>query len=313
MKPSFQIRVASLLFSCSAFSCCALSSSALADSLSGLAACPPALHSQAQLQTLKANQWQIADPQQRQQLALELIACLADPNPVLRDEIAFEALSFWMRGELLTTETIQSIRSHLLKQIRTSPANHEAGFAKPFAALTLAEIARVDRRKAFMNDEQRQDMLNAAAEYLPTVRDFRGFDAQEGWRHGVAHGADWMLQLSLNPALNQPQHLQILQALAPQIRNDQHFYHYGESERLMAPVFYLGLRSGLSAEEWGRWFDSLLGTSLNLKTTTQASLARKHNLTAFLYALYVNLQESPATAVKEKLLPHVIKSLKKLN
>ncbi|MFA9275304.1 MAG: DUF2785 domain-containing protein [Candidatus Aquirickettsiella gammari] len=313
MKPSFQIRVASFLFSCSTFSGCALSSNALADSSSGLTTCPPALHSQTKLQTLKANQWQIADQQQRQQLALELIPCLADPNPVLRDEIAFEALSFWMRGELLTTETIQSIRSQLLKQIRASAAHHEAVFAKPFAALVLAEIARVDRRKAFMSDEQRQDMLNAAAEYLPAVRDFRGFDEQEGWRHGVAHGADWMLQLSLNSALNQQQQLQILNALAPQIRNDQHFYHYGESERLMAPVFYLGLRSSLSAEEWEGWFNSLLTTSLNLKMTTQASLARKHNLTAFFYALYVNLQESPAIAAKEKLLPHVIKSLKKLN
>lgn len=303
MKPSFRLSVATFLLACSAF----------CYSSSGYAACPPSGHTQVELQALKTNQWQIADPLQRQQTALALVECLADANPVLRDDIAFEALSFWMRNEVLTTATIQTIRLQLLQQIRTPVSSKDLGFAHPFAALVLAEIARVDRRNAFMNEEQRQDMVNAAAEYLPAVRDFRGFDAQEGWRHGVAHGADWMLQLSLNPALNQAQHLQILQALAPQIRNEQHFYHYGESERLMAPVFYLGLRSGLSAEEWERWFDSLLATSLNLKTTTQASLARKHNLTAFLYTLYVNLQESPATAVKEKLLPHVIKSLKKLN
>lgn len=278
-----------------------------------LAACPPTAYSIAGLHALKTSQWQIADPQQRQQMALALIDCLADANPVLRDDIAFEALSFWMRGEQLTTATIQTMRQQLLNQIRMPVPSKDPGFATPFAALVLAEIARIDRRKAFMSDEQRADMVNAAAEYLSAVRDFRGFDEHAGWRHGVAHGADWMLQLSLNPALNQQQHLQILNALAPQIRNDQHFYHYGESERLMAPVFYLGLRSGLSSEEWETWFNSLFTTSLDLKITTQASLARKHNLTAFLYALYVNLQESSATAVKEKLLPQVIKSLKKLN
>ncbi|MBC3874812.1 DUF2785 domain-containing protein [Undibacterium flavidum] len=303
MKPSFQLSIASLLLACGAFTY----------SSNSIAACPPVGRTQVELQALKTNQWQIADPQQRQQTALALVECLADTNPVLRDEIAFEALSFWMRSELLTTATIQTIRLQLLQQIRTPVTSKDQGFAHPFAALVLAEIARVDRRKAFMNDEQRQDMLNAAAEYLPAVRDFRGFDEQSGWRHGVAHGADWMLQLSINPALNQQQHLQILNALAPQIRNDQHFYHYGESERLMAPVFYLGLRSGLSAEEWERWFNSLFTTSLDPKLTTQASLARKHNLTAFLYALYVNLQETQVTAAKEKLLPHVIKSLKKLN
>ena len=102
-------------------------------------------------------------------------------------------------------------------------------------------------------------------------------------------------------------------ALALQIRNERHFYQYGEAERLMTPVFYLGLRSSLTSEEWDTWFASLLSTSLDLKKTTQASLARKHNLSAFLSALYVNLQESKQIALQEKLLPIVIKSMKKLN
>jgi hypothetical protein len=50
-----------------------------------------------------------------------------------------------------------------------------------------------------------------------------------------------------------------------------------------------------------------------LKKTTQASLARKHNLNAFFSAMYLNLQESKQVALQEKILPIVIKSLKKLN
>lgn len=277
------------------------------------AACPPAGETPESLLQLKASQWQIGDTAQRQQIALTMLECLGHPNPQLRNGIAFEALSFWMRGELLNTETVQQIRQQLIKQIQTKPATNDEGFTQPFAALVLAEVARVDRRKAFMTDDQRQDMVDTAAHYLRHISDFRGYDEKSGWRHGVAHAADWMMQLSLNPALKKNQHEIMLAALAHQIRNDQHFYQYGEAERLMTPVFYLGLRSAITNEEWETWFSSLLATNLDLKKTTQASLARKHNLNAFFSAMYLNLQESKQVALQEKILPIVIKSLKKLN
>ncbi len=282
-------------------------------SANSFAACPPNGMSLNTLEHLKAAKWQIEEPTQRQQTALALLACLSDPNPQLRDEIAFEALSFWMRSELLTLETVHQIREQLLKLIVDKNVVDEHGFAKPFAALTLAEVARIDRRKAFMSEAQRQEMVEIAALYLSQITDFRGFDEKSGWRHGVAHAADWMMQLSLNPALNKTQHETMLAALAHQIRNEQHFYQYGEAERLMTPVFYLALRSTLTSSEWDAWFTSLLATKLDLKNTSQASLARKHNLTAFLSALYINLQESKQAALQEKMLPIVIRSMKKLN
>ena len=42
--------------------------------------------------------------------------------------------------------------------------------------------------------QPRGEELNIAL----SVRDYRGFDAKQGWRHGVAHGADLLLQLSRN-------------------------------------------------------------------------------------------------------------------
>ncbi|MFZ6799565.1 DUF2785 domain-containing protein [Undibacterium sp. Di24W] len=298
MKSFYRFAVTSILLSYSAVA---------------FASCPPDGKTQENLLVLKESKWQIADAQQRQQSALNLLDCLASPDPQLRDEIAFEALSFWMRSELLTTETIQTIRQQLQAQISAPLRQNDLGFQQPFAALVLAEVARVDRRKAFMNEAQRQEMVSVAAHYLRDIQDYRGYDEKQGWRHGVAHAADWMMQLSLNPALSKSQHSAMLEALAQQIRNDQHFYQYGEGERLMTPVFYLGLRSALTPEEWDTWFNGLLTTSLDLKKTTQASLARKHNLTAFLSAMYLNLQESKQAALQEKLLPLVIKSLKKLN
>jgi hypothetical protein len=275
--------------------------------------CPPKDNTLASLVALKANKWVVEDRATRQQVALSLLPCLSNPNPLLRDEIAFEALSFWLRGELLDSETVQQIRSTLLQKISASNIANDDGYTGPFAALVLAEVARVDRRKPFMNASERQEMVTAAAQFLSKVSDYRGYDDAQGWRHGVAHGADWLMQLALNSALTKEQHKQILTAIGLQVRNENHFYIYGEGERLMAPVFYLGLNPLLSAEEWDAWFDTLLNTELDLSKMTQKSLARKHNLTAFLSAFYLNLRESKQVQLQDQMIPRLIKAIKKLN
>ena len=274
--------------------------------------CPPAGHNSASLQALKTQQWQIKDTAQRQALALALLSCLSEPDPTLRDGIAFEALSHWMRNELLTTETLQDIRQILLSQLNHNNQAEQQGFGAPFAALVLAEVARVDRRTPFLSEVQREEMLQSAASFLSNTKDYRGYDEKEGWRHRIAHGADWIMQLGLNPALTLAQQQKLLAALAPKIANEEHFYIYGESARLAAPVLYIAMRSGLSSEQWREWFVKLVPPSDANQTTTQKTLARHHNLTAFLSALYVSLQESKQAQLKEKLLPLVVDAIKRL-
>jgi hypothetical protein len=279
-------------------------------STSAMAACPPTNVDLAQLQNLKQSDWKITDPQLRQTTALALLDCLADPDPVLRDEIAFEALSAWMRADQLDTATTQTIFKTLLPELLAAPDAH--GFIQPFAALTLAEVARVDRIKPFLNSEQRQKLVSAAATYLSQLRDYRGFDQSTGWRHGVAHGADLMLQLALNPALARAQHDEMLTAIAAQVANPHHFFQYGEGKRLMAPVFYLARRGNFNAAEWESWFSALIAPLNKPAAATQVRLAQTHNLQAFLFSLYFSLQESGDKVQKENMLPAVLKTLKKL-
>lgn len=279
-------------------------------SFSAIAACPPANANREQLINLKHNQWKVADQQHRQKLAIQLLDCLADPDPVMRDEIAFEALSFWMRGKQLDTATIQMIYQNLLPKLAQAPDAN--GYAQPFAALVLAEVARVDRINAFLSTNERQALVSAAAAYLSSLRDYRGFDPSSGWRHGVAHAADLMLQLSLNPALTRAQHDEMLTAIAAQVTNTHHSFQYGEGNRLMAPVFYLARRGTLNAGEWDGWFSSLIAPLEKPAAATQERLAQTHNLQTFLFPLYFSIQESGDKVQKENILPAVIKALKKL-
>jgi hypothetical protein len=289
---------------------------AAAIALHGLAAaaCPPAVASRAQLTELRAAKWEVADHARRLALALGLLDCLADPDPFLRDKVGYEALAAWMRAQQLDLATLGSIRSTLLAALKQPDA---AGFSQPFAALVLAEVARTDRIKPWLSEAERSELLAGGAAYLAAVRDYRGYDDKEGWRHGVAHAADLMLQLSLNPALGKQEQKMILSAVAAQLaaagaHTPAQFFRYGEGGRLMAPVFYLARRSELDAADWDAWLATLAVAPPGPAGLSQADLAQRHNLKSFLMPLYVSLSESKDEAQRARLLPSVRKALLKL-
>ena len=78
-------------------------------------------------------------------------------------------------------------------------------------------MARTDRIKPYLSEAERAELIQAGTAYLSAVRDYRGYDDKEGWRHGVAHAADLMMQLSLNPTLGKKDRQLILSAVAAQL------------------------------------------------------------------------------------------------
>src|SRR5687768_1591666 len=145
--------------------------------------CPPQGQSKASLQALKALQFTLPDAAEKRTLADGLIACLADPDPEVRDGIAYEALTKWMRAGDFDADALRGLRDKLYAML---DADDKPGFARPFAALVLSEVARTDRVKPWMTPEERGAMVDRAATYVESVRDYRGYINGEGWRHGVA-------------------------------------------------------------------------------------------------------------------------------
>ena len=280
------------------------------------ASCPPAGWDIASLQRLRAAKFEGLAAAPRDALARSLLDCLADPHPEWRDETAFEALAAWMRAGALSTETLQHLRRELSARL---VAPDPQGFGRPFAALALAEVARVDRLKPYLTADERAQLVDAATAYLRSVSDYRGFDAAQGWRHGAAHGADLLLQLGLNPALSPTQLEAIVQAVASQVAPaGEHFYVYGEPERLARPIVYIAKRATGpgDAAYWERWLGALAAPaplpSWDAAFKSQAGLARRHNTQAFLQVLYVMVRESGDATLQQRLLPGLVAALKAL-
>lgn len=260
------------------------------------AGCPPDGYSRSDLVKIRESGFEIPAPA-RNALAEAMLDCLADPDPRIRDGVVYEGLATWLRGDLLDKGTIDN----LYRRTRADLLGEEdaGGFLKPFAALVLSEISRTDRVGNTFTPQRREDLVAAASAYITAVRDYRGFSTTEGWRHGVAHGADLVLQLVLNERINAAQVDRLVAATLTQVAPPgEHFYIYGEPGRLARAVYYAYTRAVIGEERWREWLAAVTDPapldSWGEAYSSQAGLARRHNTLQFLMALHVYATASAA-------------------
>jgi hypothetical protein len=273
------------------------------------AACPPDGWTIESLQKAKALKFEMPDADARKKLAMGLLQCLGDPDPAVRDDLAYNALTGWLEAGDFDADTLRAMRDALYAQLDGDDAQ---GFMHPYAALVLSEVARTDRIKPWMTPEERASMVDKAATYMESISDYRGFVDKEGWRHGVAHAADWLMELAHNPALERAQTDRILAAVAAQVVPDAApAYVFGESGRLARPVIFIAQRGLYSEAEWSRWFNKLppkIGDPAQAYNDSHW-LARRHDLMAFLMSLYIDVDQSQDANIHQ-LKPVIVATVK---
>ncbi len=276
-------------------------------------ACLDAPWTKEKLVKLKQEGFVINKGNDRNQVALIIAGCLASEESSIRDGIAFEGLSYWLREKKLTKTTQLQLFTTLVSAVEAKPSD-ALGVYQPFAILVLSELARADRIESYLSDEQRQRLINSAAIYLSELTDYRGFEQVIGWRHGIAHSADLFMQLSLNSKTSKEQLDIMLTAIISQVvASNEHFYIYGEPKRLVMPVLYSFYRGLHSLEEWQIWLNKVTSPS-PLKSwqqgyQSQLGLAKLHNTQAFLNSLFIISQNSK-NEMLIKMQPGIIKAIK---
>lgn len=235
-----------------------------------------------------------------------LIACLADPDPRARDDFAFTALAKALRSEAFPAALVQRARIQLLAMLADDRADLH-GVRRPFAIVALSEVARYDRINIMLTPPERRALAEAASAYLRGVTDYRGYGEGEGWRHGVAHGADLMMQLALNPDLHPDDAAQMLGAIADQVAPPSgHSYVHGESRRLTRPVLFLAASGKVSDDQLAAFFHRLKPDDAPRWREPYASLAglaALHNTRAFATPLLLDVMRSKEAAVRRMEVP----------
>jgi len=227
------------------------------------------------------------------QFALQMLGCLASPNPTIRDDVGYMAFFTWLREGKLQQETQFALYTKLTQDIKNR-VNDEHQVYLPFAILTFAEVLRVDRVSSYLTEQQLDSSIKLVAELLTSINDYRGFSGQYGWRHLIAHTADASLQLVLNKRLTSQQHDILLDSLFSQISPLQHSYVFGESKRLITPILYSWMANLHSIEQWQQRLDKLMSpspfTSWQDVYKSEEGLHKLHNTKLFILELYKMLK-----------------------
>lgn len=265
---------------------------------------------------LKGEKFVLKNKAQKDALSLQLLNCLANPDAKIRDGIAFETLSFWLRNDHLSN-VIHLKMYDYLTNVLTSKVKDSNGVYQSFSMLMLSEVARVDRKTPFLTGVQRDRLVIIGTNFLTNLRDYRGFTDNVGWRHGIAHSSDLMLQLALNPKITKAQLDTMLDALASQVTaNDQHAYIHGEPKRIAMAVLYIFLKKQHSVEEWNKWLSSVITSSPFNQWQdvykSEKGLTKLHNTQSFLFSLYATIKASKNETLV-KMVPALENAIKEVN
>ena len=210
-----------------------------------------------------------------------------------------------MRGGQLDLATLQTVRGDLLKMMARPDAE---GFGSAFAALVLSEVARTDRLRAWLSTEERDELVRVGALYLARVRDYRAFSDAEGFRHAVAHGADLMLQLALNPLTTKAQLDHMMLAVATQVAPEASVaYWAGEPDRLARPIVFIAQRKLHTESEWQVFFSEVTNpkplASWKVAFTSELGIKKRHNVRAFLLSVYASATSSEDAGIRQLIGP----------
>ena len=221
------------------------------------------------------------------ELAIELVSCLGSSSAELRDRIGYELFTYWLRQEKLSDET----RSALLIVLSANVADTSAdnGLRRSFSALILAEVMRSDAISAFMDDGERQTLLDTGIAALRNESDFRGLEPDIGWVHPVAHLSDLLWRFALHPATTAEQAREILGGVKSKVAPTGVAWSFNEGDRLARVVAMLIRKELLPAEFVGAWIAEFETPQSMEKWSSafqsQEGMAELHNTKQFLRAL----------------------------
>jgi hypothetical protein len=180
----------------------------------------------------------LPDGTSRADVLAELCEALRSPDPA--DEQAFTLLARWI-------PELDSSERHALGDVMAQRFDDAEIQARAFAPLILAGV--VEQR------EYQSAWLAAFARWYPAETDVRGYDAELGWLHAVAHGADLLGAFGLCPQVDPAPLLDL--AAARLIADTDYVFAHQEDDRLGYAAGLTLTRVELSAADAVGWLDPI--------------------------------------------------------
>lgn len=238
------------------------------------------------------------------ELAPLLADCLRSSDPVLRDHIAYEVLTYWLRKEELSSPVKRGLVFRLQAWLSVSDASggFDPAITRAFSALVLSELVRADSVAPFLSEDEVLALVNDAATMFSSERDYRGLVPEIGWIHTIAHGSDLLWRLSAHPSVKREQLQVILDAMADQLTTaEPPAFTFNEPDRMARVISTVAARPEVPEAIVASWL-SLISEPAELSSWNDAfnsiaGMVKLHNTKTFLRALRESLANGDQLAL----------------
>ncbi len=183
---------------------------------------------------VKANGLKVPDDRPLTELTTELTAMLGDPNPAVRDGIAYPTLEAWIR-EGVYDDLLEGLGDGMATGLIVGLGEDgtDTVFRRSFSVLVLAGCIKRDNQQHLVPARAMVTWGDRVASWFVRERDLRGFVPGKGWAHAVAHGADAMGELARSEAMGRLELTVLLDVIADRLLlPTKHHLVHGETDRL---------------------------------------------------------------------------------
>lgn len=249
-------------------------------------------------------------------LTVELTEMLGNPDPQVRDGLAFPALATWI-GRGVYDDLLPGLGDGMAVGLAQGlgETGTDSVFIRSFSALVLAECIDRDSRAKLLAPDTVMKWGDQIAVWLLQEKDERGFIPGKGWAHAIAHGADAVAALGRSERLGSAELEVMLEVILERLLiPTQEFWVAGEADRLAQAVIAILRRDIVGLDVLEPWVDRVGAGAVAAGDHDRHPYWVAGNVQNFLRSLHLQLQLSnPRPDVRADLLLALVSQLRASN
>ncbi|HMU36782.1 MAG TPA: DUF2785 domain-containing protein [Marmoricola sp.] len=224
-------------------------------------------------------------------LTADLTRMLGDPDPHIRDAVAFPTIATWI-SEGIYDDLLSALGDGMCTGLRVGLGESETDtvFRRSFSALVLAECIDRDNQANVLSDHTILSWGDQLTTWLTRENDLRGFVVAKGYAHAIAHGGDALAALSRSPKIGRMELLVLLDVIADRLLTPtKQFFVCAEEDRLAHAVVNILNRDLLELEVLEPWLARLANGAYMSGNANRNPFLVSGNVQKFLRSLHMQL------------------------
>jgi hypothetical protein len=249
-------------------------------------------------------------------LTAELTTMLGDPDPDVRDGIAYPTLATWI-GDGVYDDLLTGLGDGMCVGLEQGLGSREGDsvFIRSYSALVLTECLDRDTAVGLVPRDTVLRWGDRVAAWYVREQDLRGFVPGRGWAHAAAHGADALAALARSPRIGRAELEVLLDVVADRlVAPTEYFLVAGEPDRMAHAVMQVLRRDLLGLDLLEPWVERIAAAGRPAGDRDRHPWFVAGNVQAFLRSLQLQLAlGGPHPHVRTDLLLVLIEHLRLTN